>query len=795
MYYDSNTVYFVDQQSTGIYKWEETTERFELLTPIPPQFRSNNVKFIVVNDQVLIGTTKEFYIIDTKTGAIQDLSTDLTNLVETNRFNSLSYEIRKIICLKNGDFILASERNLYRVHPKFLECKNYKETVQGKPNQSKIISTRALAVDNKGTLYLSYYNDIASRPADKKIFTHLPQTQSLSELAVSTYSLNYWNSKLLWNNAILDLRNGKYQFIGPDNKISHSNQVLDHDTLWLQIWHSNILYKINLRSNKVWSYQMGNEMVNYFNLLGDIGDLIFDESHQNFWAGTQQYGIIKISKTGKLLAFFNPEQLKISKSSTQSINFLKLSPFGLWFGCNDGLGSINLKTGQVNLYKAPEVDDNEIIHNRKFFSMIQDSLGNYYVGTDHGLLYFDTSLKDFLFLPDNHALASKEFNRQSVFHTNDGRYYFGGSDGLYSFLAHDLHFSRPTQNTAPLKISSVSIYNSKNKTTRNLEGVYDALKDIHLEYFDNQVQVECSLPDYTKEVFYSYRLLGLSDNWTQFSSQNKILLDNIPPGNYELQIHSAENLSNYNTNNYSLKIRKDNIWYNNPWIISFLILCLLAAVAYAIILVYRRKIQRMEEMAQLRIRISSDLHDNVGSILAGLAMQSQLLAYSSKEEEQKKSLHMISDLSRDAVEQMRDVVWAFDTRRDTYQGLFDKMRSAASKIFSRTGIAYDFNCESSTADTKIHTATRQAIYLIFKEALTNVLRHSNANKVRISLIHKKDSLFLLIKDNGSNPSISDKSGQGMLNMKMRADSIKGKLDIRYEEGFVVELVVGGENRK
>lgn len=790
-YYDNDNIYFIDLLNSAIYYWNFKTDRFDLLIRVPKQFKNVDVRFIIKRKQLLLATASQFNIIDLQTGAILNLSSNLSSLVRDNAFNSLSYEIRKILCLKNGDIILATQRNLYRLHQKIKATKDFKQAVRTKNDKNTIISTRGLAEDEKGNIYLSYYYDISFKKPNEQAFDILPQTQSLSELVKATYSLNYWKSHLLWNNAIIDLRNAKTRIIGPDKLILHCNQILDHDTLWIHIWRSNSLYKINLVNNHTIEFVIGNELVSRYNILGDVGDIIFDERHENFWVGTDNNGILKVSKKGRILGYYSPKDLNISTYSSKPINFLKLFPGGLWFGCNDGMGSLNLKTGNIIFYKAPEIDENDLIHNRKFFSMIQDSLGNYYVGTDHGLLYFDTTLKDFLFLPENHQLSVKEFNRQSVFHASDGRYYFGGSDGLYAFKPGELQFSRPIENNASLKVVNAGIYNSRTKITRNLEGIYDSLKEIQLGYFDDQLQIECSLPDYNKDAFYSYRLVGVNDNWTEFSTQGKILLDNIPPGNYELQIRAARNLSNYNAETFKLRITKDNIWYNNPWITIPLSLYLIAAAIYTIILIYRRKIRRLKEMAQLRIRISSDLHDNVGSILAGLAMQSQLLAHNSKEEEQKKSLINISDLSRDAVEQMRDVVWTFDTRKDTYQGLFDKMRSAASKLFSRTGITYDFNCDSIDNTIKIHTAKRQAIYLLFKEALTNILRHSDATKVRISIIHKKAYLKLIIHDNGSPQSVNDKSGQGMLNMKMRAESIQGKLDIRYDKGFVVELTVGG----
>ncbi|WP_298354575.1 sensor histidine kinase [Runella sp.] len=188
--------------------------------------------------------------------------------------------------------------------------------------------------------------------------------------------------------------------------------------------------------------------------------------------------------------------------------------------------------------------------------------------------------------------------------------------------------------------------------------------------------------------------------------------------------------------------------------------------------------------------MSSDLHDDVGTILSGLAMQSQMLAFSAKEE-QKDSLLEISSMSHDAMERMRDTVWAIDSHKDKYENLIDRMRDFADRNLNRKQISHEFKVEVEDGKKFIDPQKRQNIYLIFKEAIVNIVKHSDATHVNIVFSEQRNRLHLVIHDNGSQlqtPTSSD--GLGLSNMQMRATQLGGRLMANYEEGFKVELTLG-----
>ncbi|HFB99854.1 MAG TPA: hypothetical protein ENJ53_03520, partial [Phaeodactylibacter sp.] len=186
--------------------------------------------------------------------------------------------------------------------------------------------------------------------------------------------------------------------------------------------------------------------------------------------------------------------------------------------------------------------------------------------------------------------------------------------------------------------------------------------------------------------------------------------------------------------------------------------------------------RRKVELERLRIKISSDLHDDVGSILSGLAMQAEILQHTDCEN-QGERLIRLSELSRNAMSRMRDAVWAMDARKDKWENLQDRMREFAAEMLGEKGLAYQIDFQDINLKDQLLPEIRQNLYLIFKEAVTNVVKHSNATKVITTLKNTDSGFEMMIKDNGV---LDDKefqhSGLGLNNIKMRAKQIQASLE-------------------
>ena len=202
----------------------------------------------------------------------------------------------------------------------------------------------------------------------------------------------------------------------------------------------------------------------------------------------------------------------------------------------------------------------------------------------------------------------------------------------------------------------------------------------------------------------------------------------------------------------------------------------------------RQDIESRLEVERLRTKISSDLHDDVGTMLSGLSMQAQVMAHKANDKD-KRDLNHISELSRRAMDNMRDTVWAIDSRQDQYENLIDRMRDFAEDTLYANEISYKLETEGLEMEKQILPNVRQQLYLIYKESINNILKHSKATDVMIRFQKSKTHIILTIKDNGVGIPKDRSSGLGLTNIQMRAAKLDGTAHIENENGAKVEIKI------
>jgi signal transduction histidine kinase len=192
---------------------------------------------------------------------------------------------------------------------------------------------------------------------------------------------------------------------------------------------------------------------------------------------------------------------------------------------------------------------------------------------------------------------------------------------------------------------------------------------------------------------------------------------------------------------------------------------------------YRRREARRQEA--LRTRIAADLHDEVGSMLTQISMQSTLLREGRHAPAQQQTyLDQMADASRRAARQMSDAVWSIDARYDSAASLLDRLRDHAHEVLPPAGVEFDFGAEAAVEAAAVPLATRQALYYIYKEALHNVVKHARAQQVRVRVRLLGGQLELAIRDDGRGTvAASRPGGQGLPNMRMRAQAVGGTVQL------------------
>ncbi|KIC92020.1 tetratricopeptide repeat-containing sensor histidine kinase [Flavihumibacter sp. ZG627] len=218
----------------------------------------------------------------------------------------------------------------------------------------------------------------------------------------------------------------------------------------------------------------------------------------------------------------------------------------------------------------------------------------------------------------------------------------------------------------------------------------------------------------------------------------------------------------------------------------FLVLTLFGILA---ILMYKNYSTRQKlKLQTLRNKIASDLHDDVGSTLSSISIFSQMVQQQSKEVNP--MLETIEESSRKMLDAMADIVWTINPENDQFEKIILRMRNFAYEVLGAKGIDFEFIADDEVERLKLLMDVRKNLYLIFKEAVNNMIKYSGADKALFSLSSSNNNLTMLIKDNGKGFAVENsRVGNGLKNMKKRADEIGGQLTIDSLPGKGTTIVL------
>jgi two-component system, NarL family, sensor histidine kinase UhpB len=194
------------------------------------------------------------------------------------------------------------------------------------------------------------------------------------------------------------------------------------------------------------------------------------------------------------------------------------------------------------------------------------------------------------------------------------------------------------------------------------------------------------------------------------------------------------------------------------------------------------------KLQTLRNKIASDLHDDVGSTLSSISIFSQMAQAQSKETIP--ALETIGESSRKMLDAMADIVWTINPENDQFEKIILRMRSFAYELLGAKNIDFEFDADEDIAIMKLSMEARKNLYLIFKEATNNMVKYAGASKAFFALKAEKNSLTMLIRDNGRGFDLNKSSaGNGLKNMRKRATEIGGELLIESfpELGTTIQL--------
>jgi len=199
----------------------------------------------------------------------------------------------------------------------------------------------------------------------------------------------------------------------------------------------------------------------------------------------------------------------------------------------------------------------------------------------------------------------------------------------------------------------------------------------------------------------------------------------------------------------------------------------------------RTREERLVELELVRKRIARDLHDDIGSSLTQISLLSEVVRQRLGRDDSSvtQPLSTIASSSRELVDSMSDIVWAINPQKDQLSDLVQRMRGLASDVFTTCNMKLRFRAPDAEANIRLGANLRREVFLVFKESINNVVKHSGGTEVDIEFRVAPSSLFLSVSDDGRGFDLSEESdGHGLVSMRERTREMGGTLDMTSHVG-------------
>jgi signal transduction histidine kinase len=495
----------------------------------------------------------------------------------------------------------------------------------------------------------------------------------------------------------------------------------------------------------------------------------------NLWIGTAEGGGLLRYRDGKFKRFTTDDG-----APPGWVIWLYLDHAGrLWIASQlGGLNRIDDPTADVlRVVRYTTLDG---LSSNNIRSITEDERGRIYAGTGHGIdrLDLETGAVKHFTVADGLPKGIIEH----AYRDRQGTLWFGSVYGLSRFVP---------EKQESLMLPSVYL------TGLRIEGVPWPVSELGatdlptLDFAPNQRQVSVDFvglgASLGEELRYQYYLEGANDDWTAPTTERTINFASLAPGAYRFRVRAlvADGRVSSSPATFAFRIAAP-IWQRG-WFLA-----LAAVVAgLAIYSLYRYRLGRLIELERVRTRIATDLHDDIGSSLSQVSVLSEVIRRRvGHEESVAEPLSTIATLSRDLVDSMSDIVWAINPRRDRLSDLTQRMRRFASDVLSADDIEFSFNVPDPQRNLRLGPDMRRELFLIFKEGINNIVRHSGCATVEITFLVTDGALDLTLRDDGRgfDPE-SASEGNGLDSMRRRAQKLGGKLHIRSstERGTEINL--------
>ncbi len=294
---------------------------------------------------------------------------------------------------------------------------------------------------------------------------------------------------------------------------------------------------------------------------------------------------------------------------------------------------------------------------------------------------------------------------------------------------------------------------------------------------------------------FRYRLAGLDEDWINAGEERNASYHHLPPGRYRFEVLAQETERSVVTEPAALALLVEPQWWQHWWVGLLVYLAaalgIASSVAWLLRRSHRRKTEQLERQQVLereRTRIARDIHDDLGMSLTRISLLSQSTEQELADPAQTaRRIQSIYSTARELTYKMDEIVWAVNPLHDSLESVVNYFISIAQEMLTVAGVACRLDMPLRLPAQPVFAEARHHLFLAFKEALHNVVKHAGASCVTISLVASDTMLTLKVQDDGHGLCGKDPSarqGNGLANMRQRLADVGGRLHERGLAGTV-----------
>jgi len=703
--------------------------------------------------------------------------------------------------------------------------------IENNPNSLSWRRVSMVQVDKSGNIWFGTDGLDQYDPVSRK-FKHFPYVPGNPQGLSSSYVSSICEDKLgfFW----VGTYNGLNRFNPKTGVFKHIFENPE-DTFGLR---SNIVTEVLInRSGNLWvaSYKSGLQLYDieenrfyYFdqdtNSVEDEGIKgIFEDQSGTLWSNTLNYGCfalrIKDNQIESVKHYIHDPNNRNSLSYNNVTDIIRpriIDTNAVWIATGNGLNRLDLNTETfTHFFVEDGLPSNYIL------KLLEDNDGNIWCSCANDIAVYNLKTGKIKSYSKGDGMPTTEFGTrpQNACKTTDGQLIFGAAIGALGFY--------PEQLKENLHIPSICLTDFKIfHESVKLDTTIQLIKKINLSYNQNIFSFEFAALDFTniEKNQYAYKLEGLYDDWIYIGNERVASFTDIEPGEYIFRVKGSNNHGIWNETGASVLLIITPPWWATLWAYFVYALLFLTVMFVTVRLEIRRRQHKMEtrllkekemrklkeaehralvaelqskaaeaekeiEKEQMRSRIASDLHDEIGSNLSSIDLIGQVLhSKLTGANQHKRKLKDISQIARMTAESMREIIWFVNPKNDSMEKLIVKMRETANMMLNSIDFSFDAPRDGFPTETDINF--RRNFYLIFKESLQNIIKHSQAKNVLIKILVDQNCISLCIKDDGIGFETSvDYPGQGVKNIVQRAKEMNSLVEIKSEKNKGTEIIL------